>query len=96
MREHTQDTLRINDGYQSMGEASIVKIRAFQLTSKELRAALDVVTIMYSPLYILFLSLFILTNLCNVFRDFPIHGMLDFVLFKLGASRSFVSLVFGK
>ena len=40
----TPTTLRITDGHQGKAETLLVKSGAFQLTTNEARAALDVVT----------------------------------------------------
>ena len=53
-------TLQITDGHQGKDEVHVARSRAFQLTTEEACATLDVVTGMYLILIYLFMMIFLL------------------------------------
>lgn len=72
MRTPSLATLRITDGCQGKNEAPMVKSIVFQLTTEEGRVVPNVVTNMYSYLFIA-ISLLILMLVHDVIRDDPMQ-----------------------
>lgn len=88
-------TLRITDGRPVKADAPTAKSRAFQLPTKEARAAPNVV----AGTCLLSSTLIMLYDLCVLYScigTFLANGMSTHVLFDSGATRSFVPLALSK
>ena len=92
----TPATLRITEGRQGKSDAPMVRSRAFQLTSKEVRASPDVVTVMFLlPSFFLYVSYDIYVPYIFL-GSIHVNGIPVLVLFDSEATRSFVFLALSK
>ena len=75
-------TLQITDGRQVRADAPVSKSMAFQLTTKEARAAPNVVMGMYLLLISLFILNCLLMFICFILGSFCVNGISSLVLFN--------------